>query len=83
MNYINFPLTSGENVLIATTRPELLGACVALYFNPEDERYKNLIGQKATVPLFNYEVNFKTSTKVNMEEGTGLMMVFPGEIKKI
>lgn len=75
MNYINFPLTSGENVLIATTRPELLGACVALYFNPEDERYKNLIGQKVTVPLFNYEVNFKTSTEVNMEEGTGLMMV--------
>ncbi|MFA5228498.1 MAG: valine--tRNA ligase [Candidatus Paceibacterota bacterium] len=75
MNYINFPLASGENVLIATTRPELLGACVALYFNPEDERYKNLIGKKAIVPLFGYEVNFKTSDSVDMEKGTGLMMV--------
>lgn len=75
MNYINFPLASGENVLIATTRPELLGACVALYFNPEDKRYKNLIGKKAIVPLFDYEVNFKTSDSVDMEKGTGLMMV--------
>lgn len=75
MNYINFPLASGESVLIATTRPELLGACVALYFNPEDERYKELIGKKAIVPLFDYEVNFKTSKEVNMEKGTGLMMV--------
>lgn len=75
MNYINFPLASGESVLIATTRPELIGACVALYFNPEDERYKDLIGKKAIVPLFNYEVNFKTSKEVDMEKGTGLMMV--------
>lgn len=75
MNYINFPLASGESVLIATTRPELLGACVALYFNPEDERYKELIGKKAIVPLFDYEVNFKTSKEVNIEKGTGLMMV--------
>lgn len=75
MNYINFPLASGESVLIATTRPELLGACVALYFNPEDERYKELVGKKAIVPLFDYEVNFKTSKEVNMEKGTGLMMV--------
>ena len=51
MNYTSF-LISGESVLIATTRPELL-ALVAFYFNPEDERYKNLIGQKVTVPLFN------------------------------
>jgi len=75
MNYINFSLASGESVLIATTRPELIGACVALYFNPEDERYKNLIGKKAIVPLFDYEVNFKTSKEVDMEKGTGLMMV--------
>ncbi|MFA5754914.1 MAG: valine--tRNA ligase [Candidatus Paceibacterota bacterium] len=75
MNYISFPVVNGDNVLIATTRPELLGACVALYFNPDDERYKELIGKKAIVPLFDYEVNFKTSREVDMEKGTGLMMV--------
>ena len=75
MNYLSFPLNQGEDVVIATTRPELLPACVALYFNPEDERYKNLIGKKAIVPLFNQEVNFKTSKEVDMSKGTGLMMV--------
>jgi valyl-tRNA synthetase len=75
MNYISFPLTQGESVVIATTRPELLPACVALYFNPEDKRYKDLIGKKAIVPLFNQEVNFRTSKEVNIEKGTGLMMV--------
>jgi valyl-tRNA synthetase len=75
MNYISFPIKNEESVVIATTRPELLPACVALYFNPTDERYKELIGQKAIVPLFNSEVTFKTSEAVDKEKGTGLMMV--------
>ena len=75
MNYISFPLTNNEEVMIATTRPELLPACVALYYNPEDERYKGLEQQKAIVPLFNYEVPIKTSKSVDKEKGTGLMMV--------
>jgi len=75
MNYLSFPVQNGESVVIATTRPELLPACVALYFNPEDERYKELIGKKAIVPLFNQEVAFKTSEAVDKEKGTGLMMV--------
>ena len=75
MNYLSFPLENGESVVIATTRPELLPACVALYFNPEDDRYKELIGKKATVPLFNQQVDFKTSEAVDKEKGTGLMMV--------
>lgn len=75
MNYLSFPLEKGESVVIATTRPELLPACVAIYFNPEDKRYTNLINQKAIVPLFNHQVNFKTSKEVDIEKGTGLMMV--------
>ena len=75
MNYISFLLTNNEEVMIATTRPELLPACVALYYNPEDERYKGLEQQKAIVPLFNYEVPIKTSKSVDKEKGTGLMMV--------
>ncbi|MFA5310481.1 MAG: valine--tRNA ligase [Candidatus Paceibacterota bacterium] len=75
MNYLSFPIENEESVVIATTRPELLPACVALYFNPTDERYKELIGKKAIVPLFNQEVSFKTSEAVDKEKGTGLMMV--------
>jgi len=75
MNYINFPIQNGDSVVIATTRPELLPACVALYFNPEDERYKELIGKKAITPLFNSEITIKTSKEVDKEKGTGLMMV--------
>jgi len=75
MNYISFALENGESVVIATTRPELLPACVALYFNPTDDRYKELLGKKAIVPIFNQEVPFKTSEAVDKEKGTGLMMV--------
>lgn len=74
INHINF-VSEGEKLTIATTRPELLPACVALYVNPNDKRYKHLIGKKASVPLFDYEVPILTSEKVDIEFGTGLMMV--------
>ncbi|MDD5569245.1 MAG: valine--tRNA ligase [Candidatus Pacebacteria bacterium] len=75
MNYINFCSPSGQKLQIATTRPELIPACVALYVNPADERYKNLIGQKAIVPLAGYEVPILSSENVDKETGAGLMMV--------
>lgn len=76
MNYISFPLKGEkEFALIATTRPELLPACVALYFHPQDKRYQGLDKKKALVPLFNYEIPIKTSEMVDPEKGTGLMMV--------
>ena len=75
MNYISFDTNDNNNVVIATTRPELLPACVALYYNPEDKRYKGLEQKKAIVPLFNYEIPIKTSKAVDQEKGTGLMMV--------
>jgi valyl-tRNA synthetase len=75
MNYINFCTPEGQNLLIATTRPELIPACVALYVNPTDERYNKLIGQKAIVPLSGHEVIIRGNDKVEKEVGTGLMMV--------
>ncbi len=60
---------------IATTRPELLPGCVALYCHPEDERFRNLIGQTATVPLFAHEVQIRADSDVRPDYGTGLMMV--------
>ena len=62
-------------VVIATTRPELLGACVALYFNPNDKRYHHLKNKRAQVPVFNQEVPFMASEAVDPNFGTGLMMV--------
>jgi len=63
-------------VLIATTRPELLPACVALYHHPADPRYSGLNPQtRARVPLFDYEVPILTDESVDPEYGTGLLMV--------
>jgi valyl-tRNA synthetase len=62
-----------RDIAIATTRPELLPACVALYHHPEDARYQGL--SVATVPLFGYEVPVLADQDVDPEFGTGLMMV--------
>jgi len=64
-----------KDLFIATTRPELLGACVAVFVNPKDKRYKKLIGKKAEVPLFNFEVPIISDESAEMEKGTGVLMV--------
>lgn len=64
----------GEDVIIATTRPELLPACVAVFFNPDDDRYQKYLGKKAVVPLFGQEVEVKSDKRVDMEKGTGIVM---------
>jgi len=64
-----------KDLLISTTRPELLGACVAIFVNPKDKRYKSLIGKKATVPLFNHEVPIIEDESADIEKGTGVLMV--------
>ncbi len=65
----------GEDLVISTTRPEMLPACVGLFFHPDDKRYQHLIGKSAKVPLFNYEVPLLTDEAVELDKGTGLMMV--------
>ena len=65
----------GKELLIATTRPELLGACVAVFVNPEDARYKNLIGKKAKVPIFDFEVPIIADKSAEIDKGTGVLMV--------
>jgi len=72
-NDIVFKVES-EELIIATTRPELLPACIAIFYHPEDERYKHLKGKKAKVPLFNYEVPILEDEKVDREKGTGIVM---------
>ena len=73
-NDIKFKLENGQDIIISTTRPELIPACVALFFNPEDNRYKKLLGKKVKVPLFNYEVEIKSDKRVEKDKGTGIVM---------
>jgi valyl-tRNA synthetase len=73
--YIRFPLKDGGDIIIATTRPELLGATQAVAVHPEDERYKNLIGKTVIVPVFNKEVKIIADKSVEKEFGTGAVMI--------
>ncbi len=75
LNDIAFTGPDGEELIISTTRPELIPACVSVYVNPDDERYRNLIGKKARIPLFDYEVEIRSHPDVAVDFGTGLMMV--------
>jgi valyl-tRNA synthetase len=64
----------GETLPIATTRPELLPACVAVFVNPNDKRHKHLIGKKAVTPVFKKEVPILGDEKADPEKGTGVVM---------
>jgi len=72
--YIRFKV-SDKDLLIATTRPELLGAIVAVAVHPEDERYKSIITKTAKVPLYDREVPIISTTEVDPNFGTGAMMI--------
>ena len=64
----------GNDLVIATTRPEMLSSCVAVFVHPDDKRYKKYIGKKAKVPLFNYEVPILIDKRADPEKGTGVVM---------
>jgi valyl-tRNA synthetase len=63
-----------KSLKIATTRPEMIPACVAIFCHPEDKRYSNIIGQTVLTPIFQQEVKIIADNKVDMEKGTGLVM---------
>tara|TARA_Y100000310_G_scaffold325742_1_gene389725 strand:+ start:18704 stop:21094 length:2391 start_codon:yes stop_codon:yes gene_type:complete len=65
---------NGKKIIVSTTRPELLPATVAVFVNPKDKRYHNLVGKKAKVPLFNFEVPILEDEKADPEKGTGVVM---------
>jgi len=73
-NDITFKTTTGQEVIIGTTRPELLSSCVALFFNPNDNRYTHLKGHFAIVPIFENQVPILADNSVSIEKGTGLVM---------
>jgi valyl-tRNA synthetase len=69
-----FRLQDGTILPIATTRPELLPACVAVFVHPDDDRYRALVGSQATVPFFGQEVPILQDPAADPEKGTGAVM---------
>ena len=72
---IAFRGPGGEAVPVATTRPELLPACVALVAHPDDARYAAVIGTTVSTPLFGTEVPVRAHHLADPAKGTGIAMI--------
>lgn len=66
---------TGEEVVIGTTRPELICTCGMVIFNPEDKRYKHLEGKTTISPIFEKEIKIKAHPLAQIDKGTGLVMM--------
>ncbi len=76
--HIKYPIKdSDEFIVIATTRPETMLGDLAIAVNPEDERYKDMIGKIAILPLVNREIPIIEDGYVEMEFGTGAVKITP------
>ena len=71
--YIDIDVEGGHKLTIATTRPEMMPACVAVFVHPDDKRYKSFVGKKATIPIFEQGVPIIADDTVDMEFGTGVV----------
>jgi len=74
LNYMHFQAEDGE-IEIATSRPELLPACVAVAVNPGDQRYQKYIGKTVQVPIFDYCVPVLADPAVDSSFGSGFVMI--------
>jgi valyl-tRNA synthetase len=76
--HIRYPLADGSGyVQVATTRPETLLGDTAVAVNPNDERYKNIIGKKVILPLVGREIPVVADEYVEMDFGTGVVKITP------
>ncbi len=76
--YIEYPLSDGtDSVTVATTRPETMLGDTAVAVNPEDERFKDLIGKKIKLPIVEREITVIADPEVDMEFGTGAVKITP------
>ncbi len=73
---IAFAKSDGSgDIIIATTRPELIPACVALVAHPDDDRYKPMFGKTVRSPLFGVEVPVVAHELAQIDKGTGIAMI--------
>ncbi|TRO50654.1 valine--tRNA ligase [Candidatus Bathyarchaeota archaeon] len=75
LHYIKFKLENDHYLTIATTRPELIPACVSVAVHPQDDRFKAYIGKKIQVPLTNRYVKIISEKSVDPKFGTGVLMI--------
>jgi valyl-tRNA synthetase len=77
--HINYPVVGEEGrfVQIATTRPETLLGDSALAVNPDDDRYKDLVGKEVYLPLTDRKIPIVADSYVDMEFGTGVVKITP------
>lgn len=66
---------SNEEIVIGTTRPELICSCGMVIFNPSDKRYKHLEGKIAITPIYGKEVKIKSHPLAQIDKGTGIVMM--------
>ncbi len=77
--YIDYPLESGSGAItVATVRPQTMLADVAIAVNPEDERYRRLIGETAILPLVGRRLKIIADDYVKTDFGTGALKITPG-----
>ncbi|MDA0988607.1 MAG: valine--tRNA ligase [Chloroflexi bacterium] len=77
--HIRYPLEQGDGfVIVATTRPETLMGDTAVAVNPEDDRYKHLLGQRVLLPILNRPLPVIGDEAVDPSFGTGALKITPG-----
>ncbi|HIT24713.1 MAG TPA: valine--tRNA ligase [Candidatus Enterenecus avicola] len=77
--HLRYPIVGeeGRYVIVATTRPETMLGDTGVAVNPNDERYKDLVGKKCLLPLVNREIPIVADEYVDMEFGTGCVKMTP------
>lgn len=76
--HIRYPLSDGSGeIIVATTRPETMLGDTAVAVNPDDERYKDMIGKTLILPLMNKEIPIVADNYVEKEFGTGAVKITP------
>ena len=76
--YFKYPIMDSEEfVVVATTRPETMLGDTGVAVNPNDERYKHLVGKKVLLPISEREIPIFADDYVDMEFGTGVVKVTP------
>ena len=75
--YLKYPLSDGEEICIATTRPETMFGDTAVAVNPEDKRYTNLIGKTVILPISDREIPIISDNYVDPKLGTGCVKITP------
>ncbi|MBL7725174.1 MAG: valine--tRNA ligase [Chitinophagaceae bacterium] len=80
--FVTYKLTDGSGgITVATTRPETILGDVAIFVNPDDERYTHLVGKEVIVPIINRKIPIIADDYVTTEFGTGALKVTPAHDK--